>query len=423
MSRPWTRIGAFLVVAGCWTLQSHAAPVEVRLDGNLALGTAVEVGNLTVWPILADRIADVDAYLTLDEAQAKKLVVVREQAFPSVNALVLDNRSDQSVLVCAGTLIVGGKQDRQIGEDVVVPPKSRTTVPVYCVEQGRWSGGGNLRSINLIASTVVRTAGQYRRSQGRVWRDVQTSSSYPTFIRTKEATDLSRRKRRHRAIVGYLVKQDAARLVGVAHAVDGKPVGLRTFAHPKLLAARFEALVASMCLDAEESRDGRRGRAFDGNMLGTWLILAARAYDRGEYALARRRAEYALEVDPDNSAAKDIIRIAKEARKADGADRPATPKIVRTDPATRAAIIRALTESEKAGAVLPVAKRESMPMAAASDMVALFRDLNRAGETQRESSGTNRNSYRETEKGFQSTCRVRDKDGRWIPLTRDWTAK
>ncbi len=64
-----------------------------------------------------------------------------------------------------------------------------------------------------------------------------------------------------------------------------------------------------------------------------------------------------------------------------------------------------------------------MPMAAASDMVALFRDLNRAGETQRESSGTNRNSYRETEKGFQSTCRVRDKNGRWITLTRDWTAK
>ena len=73
--------------------------------------------------------------------------------------------------------------------------------------------------------------------------------------------------------------------------------------------------------------------------------------------------------------------------------------------------------------MLPVAKNESVPIPRASYMVALFRDLEAAGATERASTGTNKNSYKETDKGFQSTCRVRDRNGRWIALTRDWTAK
>ncbi len=488
MSRSWMGIGVLFLVAGCWTVsQDTTSPApEVRLDGNHALGAAVEADNLTVWPILADRVADVDAFLTLDEAQAEGAVFVREQENASVNTIVLENNGDQPVLICAGTLVVGGKQDRQIGEDVVVAAKTETSVPAYCVEQGRWSGDGDFRSINLIASKNVRKAGQYLLSQETVWSDVLTSSSYPTAIRTKTDQDLSRRRRRYEAIVGHLAKQDRARLVGLAHAVDGKPAGLRTFAHPKLLAGRLESLVASMCLDAEESLEKRRVLAFEEAHRETvaWLRLASWAYDRGEYVLAKRNAEHALALDPDNTAAKNIIRISDEIRYCSDADRarvkfntewrriikeiqvaslPAfvPPQItqvgvdednetplfpssyavegqsiwdrvvqLRTHRASlrfhdaRDLIARPPPPSDKPTVdELIAAIRQNVEGADATDMVALFRNLNAAGETQRESSGTSRNSYRETEKGFQSTCRVRDKNGRWIPLTRDWTAK
>ena len=97
--------------------------------------------------------------------------------------------------------------------------------------------------------------------------------------------------------------------------------------------------------------------------------------------------------------------------------------LVRADPETHEAIVGFLTRLRN-GAPLPAPKAEPVSRkATATDMVALFRDLEAAGATERASAGINKNSYKETDKGFQSTCRVRGKDGRWIPLTRDWTAK
>ena len=97
--------------------------------------------------------------------------------------------------------------------------------------------------------------------------------------------------------------------------------------------------------------------------------------------------------------------------------------VVRADPATQEAIVRFLSDAKGRGGFPAAKPKAAGKKVTATDMVALFRDLNAGAETQREGSGLNRNSYRETDKGFQSTCRVRGKDGRWIPLTRDWTAK
>src|SRR5262249_18624933 len=80
-------------------------------------------------------------FLTLQEALEQKKVVVFETK--DVNELAIQNLSNQDVYVQAGDIVKGGQQDRMIGVDLIVPPKSaRLPIAAFCVEHGRWSGRG-----------------------------------------------------------------------------------------------------------------------------------------------------------------------------------------------------------------------------------------------------------------------------------------
>src|SRR4029079_8804388 len=56
-----------------------------------------------------------------------------------VNRLVIDNKGDKAIFVLAGTLVKGGKQDRQIAQDFIIPPGKTVPVDAFCVEHGRWT--------------------------------------------------------------------------------------------------------------------------------------------------------------------------------------------------------------------------------------------------------------------------------------------
>jgi len=66
---------------------------------------------------------------------------VQERSGGSVPVLVAHNRTDTPILIIAGQLIRGGKQNRGVNADVLVPAKGSIEIPVTCVERGRWSGG------------------------------------------------------------------------------------------------------------------------------------------------------------------------------------------------------------------------------------------------------------------------------------------
>src|ERR1700693_3530032 len=56
-----------------------------------------------------------------------------------VNRLVLVNNSKRPLLLLAGEIVTGGKQDRVIGKDRIVPAESDPVdLSVFCVEPGRW---------------------------------------------------------------------------------------------------------------------------------------------------------------------------------------------------------------------------------------------------------------------------------------------
>lgn len=67
-------------------------------------------------------------------------LVIEERSGGSVPVLVAHNRTDAPILIVAGQLIRGGKQNRGVNADVLVPANGSVDIPVTCVERGRWSG-------------------------------------------------------------------------------------------------------------------------------------------------------------------------------------------------------------------------------------------------------------------------------------------
>ena len=116
---------------------------------------AVTNGNLSIFPVVGGPEYSTAPLLTLDEGLRNGTVVVTEagslqglvrrgtrtprQSGDEVNRLVLINNSDHPLLLLAGEVVTGGKQDRVIGVDRIVPPKSDPIdLSVFCVEPGRW---------------------------------------------------------------------------------------------------------------------------------------------------------------------------------------------------------------------------------------------------------------------------------------------
>src|SRR5205814_5729749 len=80
--------------------------------------------------------------LTLQEAMDQKKVVVYETG--KVNELSIENTSSQDVYVQSGDIVKGGRQDRVLSTDLVLPPHSgKLSIAAFCVEHGRWTKRGN----------------------------------------------------------------------------------------------------------------------------------------------------------------------------------------------------------------------------------------------------------------------------------------
>ncbi len=288
--------------------QEDAALAGVSLDAHRTLGEPLTVGNLTVWPVHTDQPLDIGSFQTLAEAQEKGVAVVREVGGDPqsvnvrsgdddialeehrgqggndagqvliesdgavVNTLVIENKGDRPILVCAGTIVDGGKQDRQIGQDFVIEAGTTVDVDAFCVEQGRWSteestiNAGEFVTFGAIAPKGVRVGGQYLKDQDEVWAKVsvnlQRCSVDPktgTLLANVQKADVEVTRRRadvEREIEAHFAKLARGKNppVGFAYAVNGKPVTVRAFAHSRILEGQLPAFQKAMVLEADVAR-------------------------------------------------------------------------------------------------------------------------------------------------------------------------
>jgi len=172
---------------------SPAAP-PARPEGDWRLLDPVNYENISVFPVVSSYNQDTSPFLTLEEGLATGEVLVREQGSEtmvrgrdgrpayipqpstgaSVNQLVLINRSKRPLLLLAGELVSGGKQDRVIGKDRIVPAGAPPLpLDVFCVEHGRWTGSAQFAAANTIVHPSVRERAAVDQKQSEVWDAVR----------------------------------------------------------------------------------------------------------------------------------------------------------------------------------------------------------------------------------------------------------
>jgi ARG and Rhodanese-Phosphatase-superfamily-associated Protein domain len=249
-------------------------------------------GNLSVYPVVSNLKVNTSDFLTLDEGVAKGEVRIAERGelqnamyrrrterrWPpiseeqpqyggaSVNELMLVNQSNRPLLLLAGEVVSGGKQNRIIGADVVVPPQSDPIpLSVFCVEHGRWTpGGAGFGAAGAIAHPDIRRKAQVSKSQTGVWESVagtmqvlatpSTTSSYLDAVNSpqaKRALDekTSSIEREYESELRTKVGSSGA--VGVVVAINGELVWSDIFPSAELFGKYWPKLLRSYVLEAD----------------------------------------------------------------------------------------------------------------------------------------------------------------------------
>jgi hypothetical protein len=206
--RSWRRaaIGlGFVVVAGCeLLLVSRAAPVNASEDNTYRVLAPIESGNLLLFPVVRAGEKPGTPFLTLDEGlksgsvevtEAGKVrgLVRRRDNGPAiiangfrgdqVNTLVLVNNSSKPLLLLAGEIVTGGKQDRVIAKDrIVLPGSDPIDLSVFCIEPGRWvessavfGGSSKAPVASFMVQPTIRQRAMVAKDQQQVWDSVHGS--------------------------------------------------------------------------------------------------------------------------------------------------------------------------------------------------------------------------------------------------------
>jgi len=146
----------------------------VRFVRRCRVGQGTSYGGLTVFPVLLHHVEDTTNYLSLEEALASGGLTVREEQHANVPGIVVVNRGPKYVFLLTGEILLGGKQNRGLQQDVLLAPHSGPVkIPVYCFEQGRWSGaGGAFKHSSSVGNPALRAGAAAGASQEAVWKEV-----------------------------------------------------------------------------------------------------------------------------------------------------------------------------------------------------------------------------------------------------------
>src|SRR5688572_18988860 len=243
-------------------IQSYAA----------SIGSPITEGGLTVFPIHAVSDPRLDDAISLELALERGKAHVRELGAEEgddqarVGTLVIENSGKDPIVVLAGTVVKGGKQDRQIAQDFVIAAGKTVDVEAFCVEHGRWtaeregkSTGGSFSASGMIAPTEVRVAAQHEGDQGKVWEKVaktnessKKEAASGTLMATYDDAKVVADRRALAKAVGE--KLDAATgsptVLGFAYAVNGQVRGVRWFANKKVFEQHRDKLLQSAAVEA-----------------------------------------------------------------------------------------------------------------------------------------------------------------------------
>src|SRR5215469_11654590 len=330
-------LAVLLLVAGFALLDRHQVRAgEVTPPSGYKVLDPIRQGNLTVFPVVAAKNYPTGEFLTLDEGLHSGEVAVteagnvegliRRHGTPihrydgaEVNRLVLVNNSKRPLLLLAGEVVSGGKQDRVISKDRIVPGESDPIdLSVFCVEHGRWvassekfgasqsmygsASSGRMPNapapMAIMVQPSVRAKAMGDKNQQEVWDEVNKETSamkvqvagaapsvahemapVSSYAKVNENQEVQKYvesvarpiEQSYQSLIHQLRDRNA---VGVVVAVNGRVIWADIFASTDLLAKYWPKLVRSYASEAVVTRakevevTAAQAQSFLGDMQG-----------------------------------------------------------------------------------------------------------------------------------------------------------
>ena len=237
--------------------------MKIKLDYNIS--EPLKVGNLAIFGV-SSPTNGTEQYLCLPEALDKNLVEIREVSEEgSVNDLSLHNHSSKGLLCVEGEMLSGCKQQRVLNTSVLVSPFTKITIPVSCVEAGRWSWKSNRFSsteemyfakgrVNMRDSVFYHSKnyGSKYSNQNKVWEDVDEKlNKMDAFSDTSSVNQayFSKKERINKIVKLFQIEKSD---IGIIYGIGNKIIGGDFFYNNHVFNVYFPKIIRSICLDAFE---------------------------------------------------------------------------------------------------------------------------------------------------------------------------
>jgi len=273
--------------------------IELHSQSNSIKG--IEYNNLKIYPLIAGEQflkshASLGSYTSLEEAlQNKKVEIIEtgnvqndstssdasnvvqtntndlqniEQqniqqvgAFSNdqVNKLFIKNLSSDTIFLMAGEVVHGGKQDRVLSQDLILPPTAALVdLTVFCVEQNRWSYSDANKSFTgyaMMSSQSLRHTITKNNTQTGVWDKVEEISSQLEVSSPTNSLTATTESTKNKEIQQYISFFDSTltlipNCIGFVALSGDKILGCDIFATNDLFVRRQKNLLNSYVTEA-----------------------------------------------------------------------------------------------------------------------------------------------------------------------------
>ncbi len=219
--------------------------------------------NLSIFPLLLSKVTGPSYIPSSTAIEQHGLLVTEISEGGSVPNLLVENPSAHRVLLLDGEELHGAKQNRIINTTLLLPPRSKTIIPVSCTESGRWSYATPTfssaktvmpvkarRRKTLSVSHSLKSYHTFQSDQSEVWQEVDSiSSKVGSHSPTSALSDAYATVRKDlEDAVGKLPSRDGQ--AGLIALIDGKPAGMDLLSRPEVYAELHAQILQSYAMEA-----------------------------------------------------------------------------------------------------------------------------------------------------------------------------
>ena len=234
---------------------------------NINVEQSMDYEDLTLFPLSSEAQSPL-SYLLLEDGLREDLVSIREvSSSGSVPELMVENRAELPTLIVDGEELVGAKQNRVANLTMLLPARQTTTIPVSCVEQGRWAYDAPDFAVSSSVQYArgraemrrsvhreMRTSGTKRSNQSEVWDSIADKSCRMSVDSPTEAMS-SIFDQYAQDLDNYAQAFTPGRnQIGAIFIMNNRSLGLDLFDQTATFARFLPKLVRSYAIDALERR-------------------------------------------------------------------------------------------------------------------------------------------------------------------------